>query len=204
MNCTTCNKPISNLYYLDGKTYGYNCYKMALSLKLAHLQQLKNDEYSIKCFALISVFENKTFKDTWNNDFKTSILTQWNACNKLTGKQFNVIYQKLNLIESIEYNLLYIDMLEACNIDVKQQQQALYSSLYTQKTQEQIHTMFNTFKADERFLKVLKCYNPKKELYLINKKDIEDTETFFIVVDNEQLENYKNDEYTEILETIKL
>lgn len=74
IKCSTCNKTIKNPYYLDGKIYGYNCYKMALSLKLAKLQDIKNNEYALKCFATIEVFKNKKFTKDWNINFKSQLL----------------------------------------------------------------------------------------------------------------------------------
>lgn len=206
MKCATCGKEIKNAYYLDGKVYGYNCYKLVLTQKYAKMQELKNDDYSRKCIALIEVFKTKTFKDKWNKDFQESILNQFDNGHKLTGKQFNLISNKLDEVEKIEYNFLYLDLSKMIE-DNKE---------YIDDIKNDLHglllinsNMLKHFKNDERLFILIKDYYKKLiekrgyKYYLIESIDEDDKEdgydSFMEVVKEDRLNKYKEDKYTEIL-----
>lgn len=98
IKCVECGKPIKNAYYLNGKAYGYNCYKQKLALIYKQWEDEHNTEYSIKCFSAMQVFESKK-----SNSFHDSICKQWNECKKLTAKQLNCIIKGFSFSEMIQF-----------------------------------------------------------------------------------------------------
>lgn len=192
MKCFTCGREIQNGYRLDGKVYGHECYKMALSLKYIHLQELKNDDWTKKCIAAITVFENVEYKDKWNQEFKQSILNQWASCNKLTGKQLEVMLKK---IDYIEYTFSYLAQLED-EEKIRETNKNLY--YWIEGKQEELVK----YKNDERFINVVKNQFKNKR-YIITSKDIDEKKAIVQIVRDSLLEEYKNDEYIEILEIIE-
>ena len=98
LKCAECGRPIENAYYLNGKPYGYNCYKQKLAIIYKQWEDEKNAEYSTKCFAAMQIFQNKK-----SNSFHDSICKQWNDCKKLTAKQLNCITKGFNFNETISF-----------------------------------------------------------------------------------------------------
>ena len=202
LKCTTCNKEIKNPYRLDGKVYGYNCYKMALSLKLAMLQEIKNSEWNQKCFSLVEVLRNKEFKDSWNNDFKMSILEQWDRHGKMSTKQFNCIIKKFNKIEYMEYLLILYDIIDR-EVGSTCDRYNVWEEL---KDQEVI----KHFKNDERIFKFIKDYKNKrikrlgKQYCIVTWNEIEDKNSLISIMDQKELTDYVNDEYIVVHEVIDI
>jgi hypothetical protein len=203
--CCTCSKDIKNIYRLDGKNYGYNCYRLALALKMAKLEEIKNNEYALKCFATLEVFKNKEFNREWNNNFKNSILLQWNDCKKLTGKQLNCITSKMNNIELLEIELIY------ALISEDDRDKLCIDIFYSCKQ----YFLVN-FKNDKRLHEILKYtikrmneyrIRKNKELktyYIVSYRDIVLEEEFNDLCSQETLDKYKNDEDLEMIEIIEL
>ena len=77
VECADCGRkiPICNAHYINGKPYGYSCYKKQLALIYKQWEDEKNAEYSAKCFAAMQIFEGKK-----SNSFHDSICKQWNDC----------------------------------------------------------------------------------------------------------------------------
>jgi hypothetical protein len=211
--CCTCSKEIKNIYRLDNKNYGYNCYKLALALKMAKLQDIKNNEYALKCFATIEVFKNKEFSREWNNNFKKSILDQWENCKKLTGGQLNCIIKKMDNKELFEIKLIYAlvstdDKYELCNdifYDCKQRIDTLINYKNDSRLHEVLkYTIEKMNKSRVRRNKELKAY------YIINYEECEELrvegmeKNFYELCSNKKLEKYKNDEDVKILEIIEI
>lgn len=203
--CVTCGRVIKNVYILDGKNYGYNCYKMALSLKYAKMQEIKNNSYICKCVALIDVFQNKEFTSKWNISFKESILKQWNACKKLTGKQMDVIIDKLDNIEYAEF-MLYYYMLNKKFVE---------SGITPEKNH--IYNLFNKdndvlklYKNDERLHSLIKEIHNRVierhciKFYIVESKDVDDDFSICEIVRENRLEQDRQDEYIEIIEVIAI
>ena len=44
LKCAECGRPIENAYYLNGKAYGYNCYKQKLAIIYKQWEDEKNAE----------------------------------------------------------------------------------------------------------------------------------------------------------------
>ena len=75
VECADCGRkiPACNARYINGKPYGYSCYKKQLALLYKQWEDEKNAEYSAKCFAAMQIFERKK-----SNSFHDSICKQWN------------------------------------------------------------------------------------------------------------------------------
>ena len=72
LKCAECGRPIENAHYLNGKHYGYNCYKQKLAILYKQWEDERNVEYSAKCFAAMQIFQGKR-----SNSFHDSICKQW-------------------------------------------------------------------------------------------------------------------------------
>jgi hypothetical protein len=107
MKCTSCGKEIQNPYYINGKAYGYNCYKQKLALIYKQFEDEKNQEYARKCFSAMEIFTNKK-----SNTFHDSIVNQWNDCKKLTAKQLECIIKGFTATETIEFYKTWFTLTE--------------------------------------------------------------------------------------------
>ena len=110
--CSQCNKTIKNVFYLDGKQYGYSCYRKALITKKAELKELKYSIYNLECVALIEVFKTIQFKKQYNIRFQNGIVNFWNKVNKLTYKQQQMIKSNFSKKNHIDFLLLYFELLD--------------------------------------------------------------------------------------------
>jgi len=200
MECVTCGKKILNTHLLDGKVYGYNCYKLALALKYVALQGIKNDDWVRKCVAAIETFQNMKFKDSWNENFQVSILAQWNECGKLTGKQMEAIVKKFDEIEHMKYQLLYLELSE-------------YNKEIARGIENNIRRMFmyfannamaEIFKNDERVHAAIKLISKRVKL-IVKYKDIDEScFSYGLLEQQNELDQLRNDEYIEIIEVIEI
>ena len=105
MKCAECGKEIKNAYYINGKAYGYNCYKQKLALIYKQWEDERNAEYSAKCFSAMKVFEGKK-----SNSFHDSICKQWNDCKKLTAKQLECIIKGFTSKEKIDFWCIWCEL----------------------------------------------------------------------------------------------
>ena len=112
MKCCTCGKEIQNTYYLNGKCYGRNCYKIALAQWKLEKQQLLNDKYAAEVAKCIEIYRQKTFTKQYNTNFQISIINQYDQCKKLTAKQLSCIKKSFNEEDKIKYHLLDFDLAE--------------------------------------------------------------------------------------------
>lgn len=104
VECADCGRkiPICNAHYINGKPYGYSCYKKQLALIYKQWEDERNAEYSAKCFAAMQIFEGKK-----NNSFHDSICKQWNDCKKLTTKQLECIIKGFTDQENINFWIIW-------------------------------------------------------------------------------------------------
>ena len=104
VQCADCGRkiPICNAHSLNGKYYGYSCYKKQLALLYKQWEDEKNAEYSAKCFAAMQIFEGKK-----SNSFHDSICKQWNECRKLTAKQLDCIIKGFTDKENISFWIIW-------------------------------------------------------------------------------------------------
>lgn len=104
VECADCGRNISicNAHYINGKPYGYSCYKKQLALLYKQWEDEKNAEYSAKCFAAMQIFEGKK-----SNSFHDSVCKQWNEYKKLTAKQLECIIKGFTDKESIDFWIIW-------------------------------------------------------------------------------------------------
>ena len=189
MKCECCRKTIINPYYLDGKVYGYNCYKKALALKYIQWEDERNKEYSIKCFSAMEIFKNKKL-----NSFHDSIVKQWNDCKKPTVKQLECIIKGFTDTEKFSFWLIQINLTQN---EMTKKSLAAWIENDINKRQawkeyidnEQVN---NSILNDSKY----------KRLGFHYYKDIEDD--FIAIESNRYLEENQQDEYTEVLKVINI
>ena len=135
IHCTECGKPIEKPYYIDGKPYGYTCYKREMSIRLAKMklaeQEEKNARYSCECFCAMEIFKNKK-----PGRFHDSICKQWNACHKLTINQLKAIRNSFSTSEKIVFYALQANLQEDKHYQ-ENMAEWTETELYKLKTQEQ-------------------------------------------------------------------
>lgn len=189
--CTGCGKQINNPYYINGKAYGYSCYKKQLALIYKQWEDERNKEYSQDCFAVMQVFQNKK-----SNSFHDSICKQWKECKKLTGKQLACIKKGFTNDDKIQYwivkQALATDKHEKSNC-ADMVQDLLY------KIRRSNAEKFIKYFEDEA---VVNCLRLKREY--VNGfhiwKDIEDDFDYTCISSNsEYLQDHKEDEFIEVL-----
>lgn len=109
IHCTECGKTIEKPYYIDGKPYGYTCYKREMAIRLAKMklaeQEEKNARYSCECFCAMEIFKNKK-----PGRFHDSICEQWNACHKLTINQLKAIRNSFSASEKVIFYALQANL----------------------------------------------------------------------------------------------
>ncbi len=96
--CAICGKIIKNTYFLNGKIYGYECYKKELALIYKKFEDEKNAEYVAKCFAAMQVFKNKK-----SNAFHDSVCKQYDNYGKLTARQLECILKGFTSKEIVNF-----------------------------------------------------------------------------------------------------
>lgn len=102
VKCAICGKNIKNIYHIQGKIYGYNCYQKELALLYKKYEDEKNAEYSAKCFAAMQVFKNKK-----SNTFHDSVCKQYDECRMLTAKQLDCVVKSFTKNELLEFYILH-------------------------------------------------------------------------------------------------
>ena len=85
--CTKCGKEIKNTYMLNGKAYGYNCYKQELAMVLAEKEKLANEKYKIDAAVTVEILKNRNKL----NDFIKSIINFYEEKGFLSYKQMECI-----------------------------------------------------------------------------------------------------------------
>lgn len=182
--CTKCGKEIKNTYWLNGKAYGYNCYKQELAMILAEKERLANEKYKIDVAATIEVLKNRTKL----NDFLKSIVKFYEEKGFLSQKQIKCI--KLSNDEQLE-KILIIGLTD----DKFKNNEILYniSNLLTD----------NTNLKDERLINMIQSFtlrSGERSSYVIRYKDLDFNKT--ITAMKEDVDKYKNVDYIQILDLI--
>lgn len=103
--CAVCGNAIQNIYKLNGKIYGYNCYQKELALIYKKYEDEKNEEYSAKCFAAMQIFKNKK-----SNRFHDSVCEQYENCKKITAKQLECVLRSFTKNEMLDFYILYFSL----------------------------------------------------------------------------------------------
>ena len=176
--CTKCGKEIKNTYMLNGKAYGYNCYKQELAMVLAEKEKLANEKYQLEIAATIEILKNRSNL----NDFLKSIINFYEEKGFLSNKQMKCI--KLSKDEQLE------KMLIMGTFDKNQ-----IKDLLTE------YTNLN----DERLINMIQDQvrkNGERKYSIIRTKDIDEDYTVTRLVEYNRLEVYTKDKYLELLEII--
>lgn len=190
LKCAECGRPIRNAYYINGKAYGYNCYKQKLAIIYKQWEDERNAEYSVKCFSAMQIFQNKK-----SNSFHDSVCKQWNDCKKLTAKQLECIIKGFSAKEKINFWIIW---------------QSLTNDEMIRKSipswvESEIRKSFGTFENyidDDAFINcMLQSREYKKGLHFF--RDIEDDPEIIYISDNRYLNENLKDEYIEVLKIVE-
>ena len=106
MKCAKCNREINNTYKLNGKYYGYDCYKKELSMVLANKENLAKEKYNLEVSITIEILKNRNKL----NDFLKDIIKFYENKGFLTSKQLKCI--KLTDEETFNKMLTVYDLLK--------------------------------------------------------------------------------------------
>lgn len=191
VECADCGRkiPVNNAHYINGKPYGYSCYKKQLSLIYKKLEDEKNAEYSAKCFAAMQIFKGKK-----SNSFHDSICKQWDDYEKLTAKQLDCIINGFTKKEKLNFWIIWQELTNDGNL------KRSISSWVENKIQN-----FEEYMENESVINCLLC-NPIYKHGFHFVRDIEDLEIIYIMAnkkDNIQLKEDIEDEDIEVLKVIE-
>lgn len=189
MKCAECGKDIKNAYYINGKAYGYNCYKQKLALIYKQWEDEHNTEYSAKCFAAMQIFEGKR-----SNSFHDSICKQWNECKKLTAKQLECIIKGFNLKEKIDFLCIWFPLTK--DEDLKR---GISSWIETELYKKYCVGDYINNEA------VINCllYDRKYKNGFHFCHDIDDKPEIIYISQNKYLQENLEDEYIEVLKVVE-
>lgn len=194
VECADCGRKIfiCNAHYINGKPYGYNCYRKQLALLYKQWEDEKNTEYSAKCFAAMQVFEGKK-----SNFFHDSICKQWKSARKLTARQLEYIIKGFTNEESINFWIIWQQL--SNNVSFKCGVPSWVE-----------HIIGNNFKKYMDNEAILNCllYDPQYKRYGFHFcHDIDDDlETIFISRNGRKnifLKEHIEDEYIEVLKVVE-
>lgn len=193
IKCSECGRLVENAYYINGKAYGYNCYKQKLAIIYKQWEDEKNAEYSAKCFAAMQVFQNKR-----SNSFHDSICKQWNECKKLTAKQLNCITKGFTFNETISFYKVWFLIAN----DENKKAIASWTEMLISKERK-----FSDFVDDEEIHNILLADVRYKRHGFHFWHDIEDEPEIIVISCNEKNDRLLNenleDEYIEVLKVVK-
>lgn len=186
MNCTGCGKPITNKHFINGKAFGYACYKKKLALIYKQWEDEKNIEYSKKCFAAMAVFTEKN-----DSRFQQSILKQWDECKKLTAKQLECIIKSFTAIEKINFYKIWFQLTN----EMKE-----HIASWIEQTISANEIWYN-FVEDESIHDILLTIcGYKKGFYFF--RDVEDEQSKCFILSNNSLKDALDDEYTIVIKVV--
>ena len=197
MKCATCGKEIKNAHHINGKVYGYNCYKMQLAIIFKQFEDEKNHEYAIKCFSAMEVFASKK-----SNSFHDSIVKQWNDCKKLTARQLECVIKGFSDIETIEFYKVWF-LLTNDNFTKKSILSWIERIIDKNK-------MWFSYMEDETVMNIFlsDCFinKYKNGFHFYNDIEIDSEKEVYIMEngrDNKRLKATQEDEYLRIYKIIK-
>lgn len=193
LKCAECGRLVENPHYINGKPYGYNCYKQKLILIYKQWEDEKNAEYSAKCFAAMQVFQGKR-----SNSFHDSICKQWNDCKKLTAKQLACIEKGFTFDERINFYKIWFTLAN----DENKKAIACWTEMLISKERK-----FSEFVNDEEIHNILLTDIRYKRHGFHFWHDIEDEPEIIVISCNEKNDRLLNenleDEYIEVLKVVK-
>lgn len=192
VKCSECGRsiPIGNAYYLNGKPYGYTCYRRNVTLIYKQWEDEKNTEYSAKCFAAMQIFQNKK-----SNSFHNSVCKQWDDCKKLTAKQLACIEKSFTEKEDTEFCVIWKQL---TNDDFTK-------SSIASRIKHNICDKLSDYIDNDTVLNCI-CYNCEYKYGFHIVRDIDDDPEIIYIMrngkDNSQLKEDIEDEYLEVLKIV--
>lgn len=193
VKCSECGRLVENPHYINGKPYGYNCYKQKLAIIYKEWEDERNAKYSAKCFAAMQIFQGKR-----NNSFHDSICKQWNDCKKLTAKQLECIIKGFTFDETISFYKVWFLLAN----DENKKAIACWTEIIINKERK-----FSDFVEDEEVHNILLTDIKYKKHGFHFWHDIEDEpEDIFISCNGKNDSNLQEnleDEYIEVLKVVK-
>ena len=174
-------------HYINGKTYGYNCYKMQLAILFKQWEDEKNHEYAVKCFSAMEVFKGKK-----SGSFHDSICKQWEECKKLTGKQLKCIVDVFSVNERVRFFCVWIELTKD---DTNRRSISAWLENLLGKENK-----FDVYINNEAVNNALLYSYYKQGFHYW--KDIEDE--FIAISSNQDLQRHQDDEYIEIIRVIEV
>ena len=193
VKCSECGRLVENAYYINGRPYGYNCYKQKLAIIYKQWEDEKNAEYSAKCFAAMQIFQGKK-----SNSFHDSICKQWNDCKKLTAKLLACITKGFTFNETISFYKVWFLLAN----DENKKAIACWTEMLISKKRK-----FSEFVNDEEIHNILLTDIRYKRHGFHFWHDIEDEPEIIVISCNEKNDRLLNenleDEYIEVLKVVK-
>lgn len=206
--CAACGKEIKNIYVLNGKNYGYSCYRKEI-IKIAKQKEEYMDSIKkIDVFCLVEILKTKK-----TNSFVDSIINFYKENNFLSHNQINCL-SKYTLTDADKFNieLLKLEIYKAAQLnenDIKSQISETYSMLQQGAGLKCNTNILKRFFHDERLNNLVKPnLHHNNVLSLVAFRDLEDVEegidkVFYTVSRNtKDLVKYQNDEDIEILDNV--
>ena len=200
--CTKCGKEIKNIYMLDGKIYGYNCYKMELAKKYKNFIDAKNLKYTLVAMAAIETYKKHKEATAWGKDFKTSILKQFDDCGKLTYKQLSCIVKRFNKFEKLDNDLLVSTLYKDNGLVDEYKEICKDIKYYFIKSE-----IIEKYKYNELFQQCIRD-SRKVHMNIYAERDRGENKVYYYILTDKKLKEYiseaKEDDDTEVIEVISL
>ena len=200
--CATCGKEIKNIYMLEGKVYGYNCYKMELAKKYKKFIDEKNLKYSLVAMATIETYKKHKETTTWGADFKKSILKQFADCGKLTYKQLSCIVKRFDKFEKLNNDLLTSALYKDNGLDDEYKEICKDIKYYFTKSE-----FIEKYKYNDSFQQCIRD-SRKAHMNIYAELDKEENKVFYYILTDKKLKEYiseaKEDDDIEVVEVITL
>lgn len=193
VKCSECGRLVENPHYINGKPYGYNCYKQKLAIIYKQWEDEKNTEYSEKCFAAMQIFQGKK-----SNSFHDSICKQWNDCKKLTAKQLACIIKGFSFNDTISFYKVWFLLAN----DENKKAIACWIEMIINKERK-----FSDFVEDKEIHNILLADIKYKKHGFHFWHDIDDEPEDIFISENGRNDRLLNenleDEYIEVLKVVK-
>lgn len=195
LKCAECGRPIEHAYYINGKAYGYNCYKQKLAIIYKQWEDEKNAEHSVKCFAAMQIFQGKR-----SNSFHDSVCNQWNKCKKLTAKQLECIIKGFSAKEKIDFWVIWQSL---TNDNHLKEGIASWVENLLYEIRHKNPSYFTSCLDNEAIINCLLHNRVYRKYGFHLWRDIEDYPEIVCMSDNRSLQENLEDEYIEVLKVVK-
>ena len=200
--CAKCGKEIKNVYMLDGKIYGYNCYKMELAKKYKNFIDAKNLKYTLVAMATIETYKKHKETTAWGKDFKASILNQFDDCGKLTYKQLSCITKRFDKFEKLDNDLLISTLYKDNGLLDEYKEICKDIKYYFTKSE-----VIEKYKYNELFQQCIRD-SRKAHMNIYSEYDRDENKVYYYILTDKKLKEYISeaevDDCIEVMEVISL